>query len=159
MGGSLFISYRREDSEGYAGRVYDRLSQQFGDDRVFMDVDDISAGEDFIRAIDSALQSCRVLIALIGPQWASATDETGNRRLDNPNDFVRAEISAALQRSILVIPVIVHNAEMPKREDLPEALHPLLRRNALEIRHNRFNKDIDDLIETIQQYCQTKDRD
>jgi len=105
--GRIFISYRRVDSAGYAGRIYDRLAARFGEDAVFMDVDDIPAGLDFVDVLQNAVQSCDALAALIGPNWLDARDDAGVRRVDNPEDFVRVEIAAALERDIRVIPVLV----------------------------------------------------
>eukprot|EP01041_Mallomonas_annulata_P016357 gene16357-biopygen9244 len=103
----IFISYRRDDSAGYAGRLYDRLAAQFGADRVFMDVAGIELGTDFVTAIEQAVGSCKVLIVVIGDEWLSTTDTAGRRRLDDPHDFVRLETSVALEREIRVVPVLV----------------------------------------------------
>jgi len=103
----IFISYRRDDSGGWAGRLYDRISQHFGRDHVFMDIDTIEPGLDFVEVIEQAVGSCDALLALIGRQWLTLTDDDGQRRLDNPEDFVRLEIAAALVRNIRVIPVLV----------------------------------------------------
>ena len=103
--GRIFINYRRADSEGYAGRIYDRLAPHFGADAIFMDVEVIDAGVDFVRVLEEAVQSCDVLVALIGRSWLNIKDEQGGRRLDNPADFVRVELAAALSRDIRVIPV------------------------------------------------------
>jgi formylglycine-generating enzyme required for sulfatase activity len=146
----IFVSYRRDDSAGYAGRLYDRLSQRFGRDRIFMDIDTIEPGLDFVEVIERAVGSCDVLIALIGRQWVTITDAVGRRRLDNPEDFVRLEIAAALDRNIRVIPVLVRGATMPRSMDLPDALEKLARRHALEISDTRFHYDVDRLIETLE---------
>jgi len=103
----IFISYRREDSAPYAGRLYDRLGQHFGKDKIFMDIDTIEPGVDFVEDIEQAVGSCDVLIALIGKQWLTISDATGQRRLDNPEDFVRLEIKTALARNIRVIPALL----------------------------------------------------
>jgi len=145
----IFISYRREDSAGYAGRVYDRLVKHFGPEQIFMDVDNIRPGMDFVEAIESAVGSCDVLIALIGKQWASITDERGEKRLNNPNDFVRLEVKTALDRNILVIPTLVHGAGMPRQQDLPPALEKLTRRNAFEISNSRFHEDVTRLTKEL----------
>src|SRR5437016_4343933 len=139
----IFVSYRRDDSAGYAGRLFDRLSAYFvGGDQIFMDVDHIEPGEDFARVIEEAVGSCEILIALMGRSWLTSRDETG-RRLDNPNDFVRLEIAAALARGVRVIPVLVQGAQMPRPQDLPEDLLPLSRRNALELSDARWKYDVD----------------
>jgi len=146
----IFSSYRRDDSAGYAGRLYDRLSDRFGKDQVFMDVAKIEPGLDFVEVIEEAVGSCDVLIALIGKQWLTITDATGRRRLDDPEDLVRLEIAAALSRNIRVIPVLVRGATMPRSRDLPKALEKLARRNALEISDTRFDYDVNRLIETLE---------
>jgi len=146
MDQNIFISYRRVDSEGYAGRVYDRLRGCFGNDRVFMDVTDIHVGENFADAINQAIGSCRVVIVLIGSSWSSITDEMGRKRLDDPHDFVRAEVQAALDRNVLIIPVLVNGSKMPKTEDLPYELRSLTSFKAIEIRHRRFDSDFDRLV-------------
>ncbi len=145
----VFISYRRADSEGYVGRLRDQLIAKTGEDILFLDVDDIAPGQDFTQAIDDAISTCKVLVAVIGPQWVDIEDREGNRRLDNPHDFVRLEVATALQRGILVIPVLVQRARMPKADQLPEDLKELSKRNALELSHNRFSRDVDDLVEAI----------
>src|SRR5579859_7462419 len=109
MGRAIFISYRRDDSEGEAGRLFDDLVRSFGEDSVFMDVDGINPGMDFRKAIDDNVASCGVLLAMIGPTWATIKHGDA-RRLDDPNDFVRLEIASALSRNIAVIPVLVHDA-------------------------------------------------
>src|SRR5271163_1026261 len=113
QGRAIFISYRRDDSEGEAGRLFDDLVRAYGDDTVFMDVAGIQPGLDFRKAIDANVSSCGVLLAMIGSTWATVTDASGNRRLDNANDFVRLEIATALTRGTPVIPVLVHGAKMP----------------------------------------------
>lgn len=154
-GGKIFISYRRTDTEGYAGRIYDRLSASFSENQIFMDVSNIKPGDDFVDLIEDAVSSCDVLVALIGRQWLNISDENGRRRLENPNDFVRLEISAALKRKIKVIPVLLHGASMPHATDLPGDLVPISRRNALEIRHASFNIDVGRLQKTIQNCLNT----
>jgi formylglycine-generating enzyme required for sulfatase activity len=146
---NIFISYRRDDSAGHAGRLFDRLSAHFGDGQVFMDIDHIEPGEDFARAIEKAVGSCEILIALVGRSWLASRDETG-RRIDNPNDFVRLEIVAALARDVRVIPLLVQGAKMPRPQDLPEDLRPLTRRNALEISDARWKYDVDQLIAALE---------
>jgi TIR domain len=145
----IFISYRRDDSGGWAGRLYDRLSQHFGRDNVFMDITAIEPGLDFVEVIQEAVASCDILIAVIGRQWLTVTDASGQRRLNNPEDFVRLEVGAALGRNIRVIPALVQNASMPRSTDLPESLQKLARRNALEISDTRFHQDTDRLIEVL----------
>jgi hypothetical protein len=133
MNAKVFINYRREDTAPYAGRLYDRLIAHFGEDQVFIDIDQIEPGEDFVEAINRKVSTCDIAIVAIGLSWLRATDASGKRRLDDEEDFVRMEIVAALRRKILVIPVLVGGARMPGRHDLPEALAPLSRRNAIEL--------------------------
>jgi len=142
----IFISYRRDDSAGYAGRLYDRLSAHFGADQVFMDVAGIELGTDFVTAIEQAVGSCKVLIVVIGDEWASTTDAAGRRRLDDPHDFVRLETSVALEREIRVVPVLVGGALMPRGEELPAELKALARRQAIEISHKQWEASMRELI-------------
>lgn len=146
----IFISYRRDDSAGYAGRLYDRLAAHFGAERVFMDVEGIEPGLDFVVAIEEAVASCRVLIAVIGDEWATAADAAGRRRLDDPNDFIRLETGAALQRGIRVVPVLVGGAVMPQIADLPDDLKALTRRQAIEINHKQWEASTGELIRTLE---------
>jgi formylglycine-generating enzyme required for sulfatase activity len=148
--GRIFISYRRADSAGYAGRIYDRLAAHFGEDAVFMDVDTIEAGLDFVDVLQNAVQSCDVLIALVGRRWLGSKDAGGKRRLDNPEDFVRIEIAAALERDIRVIPVLVDGVSMPYSTELPDNLKSLARRNALQVDHHSFNADAQRLITQLE---------
>jgi TIR domain len=132
MAAKVFISYRWADSAGYAGRVMDRLDRELGRDLVFMDVDALPLGTNFPKVLHEEVAKCSVLLAVIGPNWLDARDEHGNRRLDNPNDFVRIEIAAALQRSIPVIPLLLDGARIPKADELPEDLKELALRNGME---------------------------
>lgn len=152
MGRAIFISYRRDDSEGEAGRLFDDLVRAFDADTVFMDVDGITPGVDFRKAIDENVAGCGVLLAMIGPRWTTIADDSGERRLDNANDFVRLEIATALQRNIAVIPVLVHEAHMPHADQLPENLQDLAYRNSVELTHARWNSDVQLLIHALQRY-------
>ena len=138
----IFISYRREDTQDAAGRLYDALAQHFGRDQVFMDVDTIPPGVDFVEFIEAEVARCDVLIALIGRQWLTVADSTGRRRLNRPTDFVRMEIVAALRRDIRVVPVLVQGASMPSADELPRPLKGLARRNAVEFRHATWRSDV-----------------
>lgn len=144
----IFISYRRADSEAVVGRIQERLARAFGGKNVFQDVEDIPPGVDFRQYLNSQVSSCDVELVIIGRQWASVTDDSGNPRLNNPNDFVRIEVEYGLSRdSVTVIPVLVNNASMPPAEELPESLHELLFRNAIPIRNNPdFDRDMERLI-------------
>ena len=147
--GSIFISYRRDDSAGYAGRLASDLERVFGDALVFQDVEDIKPGADFVEVIDRAVGTSAVLLAVIGRQWLGATDQTGHPRLEDPRDFVRAEIGAALRRGIDVIPVLVEGATMPRAEQLPDDLGPLARHQAIELSDTRWDYDVSQLTGAI----------
>src|SRR3954454_716999 len=147
----VFISYRREDSSGQAGRLYDALSKQLGSENVFMDVDTIDIGVEFKEAIESAVGSCDVLFAMIGPRWLTVVDSVGERRLDREDDFVRLEIETALMRNIRVVPALVGGAVMPEPGDLPRSLAPLARRNALEMADGpRWGYDVSRLVNLLE---------
>ena len=149
---SIFINYRREDTAGHAGRLYDALAARFGDDHVFMDVDAIDPGADFTQVVEESVGSCDVLLALIGRRWTTTTDREGRRRLDKPNDWVRVEIKTALDRpDTRVIPTLVQGAEMPSSDDLPPPLQKLADRNAFEIRDSRWRSDVDRLVAELEE--------
>lgn len=152
MGRAIFISYRRDDTEGEAGRLYDDLVRTYGEASVFMDVAGINPGLDFRKAIDDNVATCGVLLAMIGPMWGTVTNASGGRRLEDENDFVRLEIASALRREIPVIPVLVHDAKMPRPEQLPEDLKNLAYRNSVEITHARWNSDVQLLTKALAQY-------
>ena len=135
----VFISYRRADSDYPAGWLFERLAEHFGHTRVFKDVDSLQPGDDFDEVITTAVSSCSALVAVIGERWLTITDEYGRRRLDNPEDFVRLEIEAALTRGVRVIPVLVNGAGMPRSADLPPGLQGLARRQAVELSPYRFD--------------------
>jgi hypothetical protein len=149
---AIFISYRRGEGTPYAGRLYDGLATHFGEDRVFMDLDTIEPGDDFVEVITNYVSSCSVLIALIHKTWLDAKDDEGRPRLANPEDFVHIEITTALQRNIRVIPVLVQGASMPRSQDLPESLSILSRRNALELSDNRWRSDVSKLIKVLEKH-------
>jgi len=153
---NIFISYRREDSLGHTGRLFDGLGKHFGKTHVFMDIAGIEPGLDFVEAIDKAVGSCDVFIVVIGKQWLNATDADGRRRLDNPEDFIRLELATALRRNIRVIPVLVQGATAPSSENLPEDLKMLSRRQAIEVSDNRWDFDVGELIKTIEKSLKTK---
>lgn len=144
----VFISYRRQDSQSAAGRLADHLKEQLRTP-VFRDVETIEPGVDFVEAIEKALASCAVMLVVIGPRWMSATDASGRRRLDDPNDYTRLEAGTALKRNVRVIPVLVEGAVMPDAHDLPEELKPLARRNAIELSDKRWEYDVAQLVETL----------
>jgi hypothetical protein len=146
--GRIFICYRREETAYPAGWLFDRLAEKYGD-RVFKDVDSIELGDDFVAAISAAVGSCDVLLALIGKEWLTILDEGGQRRLDDPADFVRLEIEAALTRDVRVIPILVNAARMPRAAELPAGLTGLVRRQALELSPARFDFDTSRLLRVL----------
>ncbi|HZC98808.1 MAG TPA: TIR domain-containing protein [Actinomycetes bacterium] len=147
--GRIFISYRREETAYPAGWLYDRLVDRFGSGQIFKDVDSIQLGDDFVEVITRAVGSCDVLLTLIGDQWLTITDDHGRRRLDDPDDFVRLEIEAALTRKVRVIPILVDGARMPRADDLPDSLSALVRRQALELSPSRFEFDTSRLLKVL----------
>ncbi|MEP6609485.1 MAG: toll/interleukin-1 receptor domain-containing protein [Burkholderiaceae bacterium] len=153
----IFISYRREDAEGQAGRLFDDLSAHYGREAVFMDVAGIKKGLDFRRIIDEHVSSCGVLLVIIGKRWLDAVDSSGKRRLDEINDFVRLETAAALRRDIPVVPVLVQGAQMPRAEDLPDGLKELAFRNGTELTHARWESDVKLLIDDLRPYLDLPD--
>src|SRR5262245_6337147 len=145
----IFICYRREDTAPYTGRLYDDLVDYFGSDHLFRDIYTLELGDNFVEAIKKAIGSCDALIVLIGEKWLNCADEKGRRRLDNPEDYLRLEIATALDRDILVIPVLVQGATMPRPQDLPDTLVKLTQRHALEITDSHWKEDVNRLIETL----------
>ncbi len=149
MTGKIFISYRRTDESGHAGRLFDALQQTFGADRLFIDVDSIEPGLDATEVIAQQVAQSDVLLVVIGSRWIDSLDKQGARRLDNPKDFVRIEIEAALEKQKRVIPVLIGDAIMPTAEELPETLKPLATRNAVRVTHERFRSDSERLITAL----------
>lgn len=147
----IFLSYRRSDSAYVAATLSDKLQQHFGSNSVFFDVDTIPLGVDFREYIGNAVGQCDVLVAIIGEQWVRAVDEKGNRRIDNPSDYVRIEIESALKRNIPVIPVLVDEVGMPSADDLPPSIQSIVYRNATELRAGRdLRQHIELLIEGLE---------
>lgn len=147
--GGVFISYRRTDSDVAAGRLADDLTEILGPGRVFRDIDSLEAGENFPRALERALDSCTVVIALIGPRWSTVVNDKGERRLDDTKDWVRLEIARALARDIRVIPVLV-STTMPKEAELPADLAPLLMRNAVDLTDRHWKQEVQELAQALQ---------
>jgi hypothetical protein len=156
---SIFINYRRSDAEGEAGRLFDELTLQFSSANVFMDVAAIEAGRDFRKAIDQSVATCSVLLAVIGQDWLESKDDSGLRRLDSANDFVRIELASALRRDIPVVPVLVRGAKMPRAEQLPDDLKELAYRNALELTHARWKSDVQVLIRALRAHMDVPGED
>ena len=155
MPGGVFISYRREDSRGSAGRIYDRLVRRLGRDAIFFDVDSkIPPGMDFFEILTERVSASHALVAIIGAGWSSSLDRDSRRRIDNPNDPVRIEIETALERGIRVIPVLVDGATMPRPEDLPDSLKKLARRQGIEVSDIRFDADVKQLTRHLAQLAE-----
>ncbi len=147
--GRVFISYRRGDTAFPASWLFDRLAERFGRDQVFKDVDSIELGDDFVEVITAAVGSCDVLLVVIGDRWLTSTDKDGRRRLDDPSDFVRLEVEAALIRNVRIIPILVDGAQMPSADDLPSSIGLLARRQALELSPSRFEFDTSRLMRVL----------
>ena len=146
----IFICYRREETAAFAGWLSDVLKNHLGAGQVFKDVDAIQPGDDFVDAIATAVGSCAVLLALIGDRWLTITDKEGRHRLDDPEDYVRLEIGAALERGVRVIPVLVEGALMPRADQLPPPLAGLVRRQALKLTADRFGDEVRRLLGVLQ---------
>jgi TIR domain len=149
---SIFICYRRQDSADGAGRLYDRLTQHFGKQSVFKDVDSIPLGVDFRKHLDKKVASCTTLLAVMGRTWLGAASARGTRALDDPGDFVRIEIESALRRGVLVVPVLMQNTTLPESSQLPHSLSELAFRHCIAVRPDPdFHHDVDRLISAIEQ--------
>jgi len=146
----IFISYRRSDAAGYAGRLFDRLRTRFDSKSVFQDVDDIADGDPFPELIESALTTCNIVLVIIGPNWLDALDENGQRRLHNRRDWVRNETALALKRKVRVIPVLVGGARMPRAEDLPEELKPIADLSARTLDDTDWEADVARLLDSVE---------
>jgi hypothetical protein len=147
--GAVFISYRREDSEGQARALYNELSHRIGKDSVFMDVDSIALGRDFRQILHKRLESCELMFVLIGPDWLNVKDAVGNRRLDSPTDYVRLEIAAALAKEIPVTPVLLRETHMPSPDLLPDNIRDLAYRHGVELRHSRWDSDVAEMLKRL----------
>ena len=147
--GKLFISYRRGDARGIAGRLGDTLGTYFGDERVFRDIESIEGGADFGNVIEESLQTADAVIVLIGPDWLSIKGENDQRRLDDPEDWVAQEIAVAMELKKPIFPVLVENASMPRANELPDKLKPLTRYNAISLSDDRWKTDVERLAKII----------
>jgi hypothetical protein len=145
----IFVSYRREDSGGWARSIHDRLVQAFGPDQVFMDVEDIPAAVDFTDFITQRLRDVDALVAVIGNEWETLASEDGQPRIQDPDDLLRREIAIALLIGVKVVPVLVDGASMPRVSELPTDLQPLTRLNAVELRPSSFSTDTDRLVDAL----------
>lgn len=148
---SIFISYRRDDSAGDTARVYDFLKREFGKYQIFMDIETIKPGENFVQIVEDAVSNCGVFLAMIGKNWASIANSKGQPRLLEPNDFVRLEVAAALRHNKPVIPVLIRGAQMPSSEALPEDLKSLVYRNAMDLSDRHFQSDMEMLADRIRE--------
>ena len=146
---NIFVNYRRQTDAGIAGRIYDNLSRALPGASIFMDVDKLHPGDDFEQGLEHSLASCKVLLAVMGPDWTSMTDSKGKRRLNNADDFVRKELRSALDKKVRIIPVLINGAKMPDASELPDDIKGLAKRQAMEIRHERFSADVDALAKAI----------
>jgi hypothetical protein len=147
---TIFVSYRRTDAPAHAGRIYDRLVERFGKDNVYKDLDSTAPGADFAEVINETITACDALVAVIGRDWLSATrGGRRRRRLDDPQDWVRREIAAALERNIRVVPVLVEGARMPSPDELPEDVQMLARRHAVELSETAWTPQLAQLIDSL----------
>jgi len=146
---SIFVSYRRTDAPGHAGRLFDRLVDRFGEASVFKDLDSMEPGADFVEIIEETIARCDALIAVIGRDWLAPARD-GSRRLDDPEDWVRLEIANALARRIRVVPVLVEGASMPSAAELPEDLQALARRHAVELSETAWGPQVNQLIDALE---------
>jgi hypothetical protein len=146
----IFISYRRDDTAGRAGRLFDLLATRFGARNVFQDVTAIEPGTDFTQRVDEAIAQCDATLVVIGSDWLSMSGPDGTRRLDEPDDYVRREVGAALAAGVRVVPVLVDRAELPTPEDLPDALRPLAQRQAVALRDATWHQDVDALVRRLE---------
>jgi TIR domain len=145
----VFLSYRRDDAPDAVDRLYTSLAGRFGEDNVFIDIDRIDIGAPFAKIVNDWIARSDVLLAMIGRSWLGAVDDDGNRRLDDPKDYVRREIESALEREIRVVPVLIHGAKLPKEHELPSTLAPLLDRNAVELTRAYWDLDVERLGSAI----------
>src|SRR5262249_2608456 len=144
-----FISYRREDSAGYAGRLFDRLVARLGRDYVFRGIEDIAPGDDFVASFGQRLTTRSVLLSVVGPSGLTPARQQGGKVLEDSKDVVRAEIEQGLERKIRIIPVLLPGTSMPSENDLPAVLAPIAQFNAMEIRESSFEHDVEKLIEAM----------
>jgi hypothetical protein len=148
----IFVSYRRDDTGGRAGRLADALAGRFGRRHVFQDVTAVAPGVSFDDQVDLAIAASDVVLVVIGRTWAGDTyspDDQGGRRLDRPDDFVRHEVRAALRGDVVVVPVLVDGAELPSEPSLPDDLRPLVRRQAVRLRDESWHRDVEALIRQL----------
>lgn len=149
---TIFVSYRRDDSADVTGRIYDRLSSRFGSAQVFKDVDSIPLGRDFREVVDDAVAKASVVVVVVGKDWLGVDASSGEPRIHDATDFVRAEVSTALAQGKPVIPVFVAGANMPQGSDLPDDMQDITFRNGVKVRPDPdFAHDVERLIRGIEQ--------
>ena len=146
----VFLSYRRDDTGGRAGRLFDALATRYGHDAVFQDVNTVEPGVNFVRQVEAAIRSSDAVLVVIGPRWLSSTAPDGGRRVDQSDDFVRRELTVALDADVRVVPVLVDGATLPLAGDLPDELVPLLERQAVSIDDVSWRQDVDALIRRLE---------
>jgi hypothetical protein len=157
MVAKVFISYRRHDAKYQARMVYNAFRAVLPRESIFMDVDSIPLGADFVEVLEGWVERCEVLVALIGSGWADAIDpKTSRKRLENDTDFVRIEIRQALKRGIPVVPVLLDGTPMPEPEDLPDDLKKLVRRQAEFVDFRTFDADVERLIKKLSQQAEAE---
>jgi hypothetical protein len=152
----IFVSYRRLDSAGYTGRLSDRLALEFGHENLFLDVDNIPLGVNFVKYLRDQVDCCAVLLAVIGPLWLKLRDENDKLLVNKPNDFVRVEIAAALERGIPVVPVLVDGGRIPRKAELPKNLKAITDQNAIQLRHASFHRDVNKLVVELKSILSTE---
>ena len=146
----LFLSYRRDDTGGRAGRLFDVLVARFGANNIFQDVNSAAPGLDFADRVEDAITRSDAVLVVIGPSWLDSTTPDGHRRIDQPDDFVRHEVTRALGTGLPVVPVLVDGARLPLASELPEELHGLVRRQAVTLRDVSWRQDVDDLVRRLE---------
>lgn len=149
---SIFICYRRKTNAAVAGRLHDNLARHFGADEVFLDVDTIAPGRDFVEELDERVSKCTILLVVIGPNWLALEDDNGEPRLFDPEDYVHIEVKGALKRGIQVVPILVDGATLPTEDELPPDLKALNRRQAVELSHDRFVSEVDTLASSLKEF-------
>lgn len=150
MPGKVFINYRRGDEPGYTQALFQRLEAEFDRAQLFMDVEGyIKPGDNFVRVLEEKVAECDVLLAVIGPRWIDIRDETEQRRLESEEDFVRIEIVSAITQGKRIIPVLVNNARMPGKKELPKPLESLADFHAIRLSHDRFLADCQGLATNL----------
>jgi|GEM_PF-2498379 len=150
MAAGIFISYRRDESRHAAGRLAEDLSQTFGAEHIFRDIEGIELGVEFAKSLEQALAACSVMLVLIGPQWLDMPDrKRGGRRLDQVDDWIRQEIATALKRDVRVVPVLLEGTTLPDATELPADIRSLVARQAMELSDVRWRGDLQRLVEAL----------